>query len=157
MLQRHFRLTCRRTVDVRKAASWSNNLIVTTETTRSEFILPQPEMGSDAHKPLRCANCGGLMQVTIRSEAATSKRRILMWSLSGIAISLELGSWVMLFLTDQLVWFIAAVILAVVCIVPLYFSTPSQLRATIYDKDGHFMLPEENGHSLDEIDPQDVG
>ena len=152
-MQRHFRLTCRQVVDIRKAASWSNQLVVTTQTASSEFILRQPVVGSDTLKPLRCTNCGATLKVTIRSEAATTKRRMLMWTLSGIAISTTIASWIMLFVTNALAWFIAGVLLAVVCIVPLYFSTPSQLRATIYDKDGHFMLPEEDGHSLDEIEP----
>ena len=156
-MKRQFRLRCKQITDVQRAFEWSNYNIITTETGYYEITLSQPEEGSEKLKPWQCPHCGEMLKVTVRSEADAKKRGIFLRTAFAIALLIAAGLFYIMFQakTDAIVFgsFISACISILLAGVFLYFSLPSQLRATLYDKDGNSIMPgtEWAEHELEEI------
>lgn len=153
-MDRQFSIRCHQHVKVERAFEWSNQLRVTTQTGIGELRLSQPADGTDV-KTISCPHCKAHLEIVIRSETATQKRRMILYALAAIILSVSLWCWVMLFKHNALAYFMGATGLMFLAIPITYLALSSQIRATIHKQNGEISLPflddVARGHELSEI------
>lgn len=151
--QRQFRLRCKQVTNVERTSDWSNVYEITSRSGYNEILLSQPEEGSDKLKPLQCPICRAMLTVTIRSESDAKKRGIFLWTAFALSLLISVGFIIITIQTELIAYFIGFIVFFCLSGVFLYFGLPSQLRATLYDKDGTIAKSTTDGfgHELEEI------